>query len=456
MSLQLDDRLMFRDALDQVHGLDPNLRKTVGERFAGVRETIARLRAAGEYEFTALGEQAGLLRRLDDWVSSIRGRFDHLLVLGIGGSALGAKALLNALKGPAWNERDAASRGGQPTLTVLENVDPVTVQQTLERLDPRRTLVNVISKSGGTAETLAQYLIVRQWLEAALGALARDHLVITTDPEKGPLRAIARSEQITAFDVPPGVGGRYSVLSAVGLVPAALLGMDLAQLLAGARAAVSAAVADDLATNDAARFAAWQWQAQASRAANIQVLMPYSDRLRELAEWYRQLWAESLGKKLDRAGREVFRGPTPVGAVGTTDQHSQVQLFIEGPFDKTITFIRVLDTVELLAIPGRPGLGPDLAYLPGKHLGALLDAEFQATREALRSQGRMSMTLEIATVDAYHLGELMMFFQLAAGYAGVWYDVNPFDQPGVELGKVLTFKAMGKGNVNKEQTTSEK
>ena len=333
-----------------------------------MRAEIARLTATGEYGFLKLGKQPELLSRLAIWRESIRGRFDHLVVLGIGGSALGPKALLNALKPPAWNEWSAKERGGVPTLTVLENVDPVTVEQTLARLDPRRTLVNVISKSGGTAETLAQYLIVRQWLEQAVGETqAREHLVITTDPVKGALRAIARDEGITAFDVPPDVGGRFSVLTAVGLVPAAVLDMDIPALLAGAEAAVRAADGTELGENAAARYAAWQWQAQASRAANVQIVMPYSDRLKEFAEWYRQLWAESLGKKVDRAGREANRGPTPVGAVGATDQHSQVQLFIEGPYDKTITFIRVLDTVDRLAIPGRANLGAELSYLPGKH-----------------------------------------------------------------------------------------
>lgn len=445
MTLRYDDSLMFSAALDRVHGLDSALRASLATRFADVRTEVARRTAAGEYDFMKLGEQPALVKRLTDWQATLRGRFDHLLVLGIGGSALGAKALLNALKPTAWNERSNAERNGVPTLTVLENVDPVTVQDTLDRFDPRRTLVNVISKSGGTAETLAQYLIVRQWLEKGVGeTAAREHLVITTDPVKGALRAIARDEMITAFDVPPTVGGRFSVLTAVGLVPAAVLEMDVAGLLKGAEAAVRAADATDLAGNDAARYAAWQWQAQVSRAANVQVVMPYTDRLKEFAEWYRQLWAESLGKKVDRAGRDVFRGPTPVGAVGSTDQHSQVQLFIEGPFDKTITFVRVLDTAHLVSIPSRPKLGPELSYLPGKTLGALLDAEMLATREALRSQGRMTSTLEIDIVDAFHLGQLMMFFQVATGYAGVWYDVNPFNQPGVELGKVLTFKAMGR------------
>ena len=195
MTLRLDDRLMFRDALDNVHGLDPRLRDSLSERFGAVRAEVARSIAARESGFQSLGNQPALVDRLVSWAEARRGKFDHVLVLGIGGSALGAKALLNALKPPAWNERDSAARNGVPTLTVLENVDPVTIAATLARLDPLRTIVNVISKSGGTAETLAQYLVVRAWLEAALGdAGARQQLVFTTDPEKGALRAIARAD----------------------------------------------------------------------------------------------------------------------------------------------------------------------------------------------------------------------------------------------------------------------
>lgn len=445
MTLRLDDSLMTRDALDGIHGLDPALRASLAERFPSVQAEVRRRRQAGEYGFLGLGQQQENVARIQAWASAQQGKFDHVLLLGIGGSALGPKAMLSALKPPAWNEESRDRRDGWPTLTVLENVDPVSVTAALDRLDPRRTLVNVISKSGGTAETLAQYLIVRQWLDRSVGVeAARAHLVITTDPVKGALRVIASAEGITAFDVPPEVGGRFSVLTPVGLVPAALLGIDLGEMLAGAQEAVDEAEADTLAGNPAARWAALQHQAQATRAANVQVLMPYSDRLRDVAEWYRQLWAESLGKRVDRSGQEVHRGPTPVGAVGATDQHSQVQLFIEGPFDKTITFIRVKDTAGMLAIPSRANLGPEMSYLAGKSLGDLLDAEFVATREALRSQGRMSCTIELDTVDARHFGRLLMFFQIATGYAGIYYDVDPFDQPGVELGKVLTFKAMGR------------
>jgi glucose-6-phosphate isomerase len=180
--------------------------------------------------------------------------------------------------------------------------------------------------------------------------------------------------------------------------------------------------------------------------------MPYTDRLREFAEWYRQRWAESLGKRVDREGRPVHVGPTPVGAVGATDQHSQVQLFMEGPFDKVVTFVRIERFGVDLPIPspaatpqgGRFELPPDLAYLPGHSLGELLDAEYEATSAALAEMGRMSCTLTLAELTPATVGEAIMFFQLATGYAGVWYGIDPFDQPGVELGKRLTYAAMGR------------
>jgi glucose-6-phosphate isomerase len=325
-------------------------------------------------------------------------------------------------------------------------VDPTSVTAALERIDPRRVLVNVISKSGGTAETMAQYLVVRDWLEQALGSAAYRHLVFTTDPTRGALRELAQRDHIATLDVPPDVGGRFSVLSPVGLLPAALVGIDIDGLLEGARHALDRSESDELLQNPAALYAALHWEADRAHGARIHVLMPYTDRLRELAEWYRQLWAESLGKRLDREGRTVHFGPTPVGAVGATDQHSQVQLFMEGPYDKVISFVVVDDPGVDLKIPLPPGaeLPADLAYLPGHTLGELLRAEYEATSAALAQMGRMSCTLRFPDLAASTLGEALMFFQLATGYAGVWYGIDPFDQPGVELGKRLTFAAMGR------------
>ena len=441
---------LFQNALDGKHGLPRARLDELAERFPAVQAEVQERRGRGEYGFYDLIDQGATVKEIAGFAEGLGQAHDHVLVLGIGGSALGARALLGALRQPAWNELDDESREFFPRLTVLENVDPTSIAAALKRIDPRRVLVNVISKSGGTAETLAQYLVVRGWLEDALGGAATRHLVFTTDPERGVLRELASREGIATLSVPPAVGGRFSVLSPVGLLPAALVGIDIQQLLLGARDAVNRASAADLRQNPAALYAGLHWVADAALGARIHVLMPYTDRLREFAEWYRQLWAESLGKRVDRHGREVFTGPTPVGAVGVTDQHSQVQLFMEGPFDKVISFVVVEDLATDVAIPRRDSLPPDLAYLPGHSLGGLLRAEYDATSAALARAGRMNCTLKLPTLDSRTIGELIMFFQLATGYAGVWYGVDAFDQPGVELGKKLTYAAMGRPGYSSE------
>ena len=452
MTIRLEYGRILSDRLDGSHGLPRARLAELSGRFGAVRAEVTRRRAAGEYGFLALGEMTGEVRRISQFAETLGQAHDHVLVLGIGGSALGARALLTALRRPAWNEHSDEGRDFFPRLTILDNVDPTSVADALGRIDPRRVLVNVISKSGGTAETMAQYLVVRRWLDEALGPAAARHLVFTTDPEKGALRELSRRDGIAALDVPPPVGGRFSVLSPVGLLPAALVGIDIAGLLSGARAAVAAGEEPDLLKNPAALFAGLLHQADTELSARIHVLMPYSDRLRDLAEWFRQLWAESLGKRRDRTGREVFAGPTPVASVGATDQHSQVQLFAEGPFDKVITFLAVDDHGEDVAIPAATGLPADLAYLGGHTLGGLLRAEREATAAALASQGRMNATLRLPDLSPATIGELLMFFQVATGFAGAWYGVDPFDQPGVELGKILTYGAMGRSGFEDRRT----
>jgi glucose-6-phosphate isomerase len=449
---------MLKDALDGKHGLPRARLAELAGQFGRIQREVDERRQAGEYGFYKLGEQSPTVRQIKTFAEGLGQAHDHVLVLGIGGSALGTKALLNALRRPVWNEWDDEGREFFPRLTILENVDPTSVAAALQRIDPRRVLVNVISKSGGTAETMAQYLVIRGWLEGALGSAASRHLVFTTDPARGALRDLAQRERIATLDVPPEVGGRFSVLSPVGLLPAALVGIDIDGLLAGARHALKRAESNDLLRNPAALYAALHWAADTELGARIHVLMPYTDRLREFAEWYRQLWAESLGKRVDRKGRVVHAGPTPVSAVGATDQHSQVQLFMEGPFDKAITFVTVDDLGEDVPIPGGPdpsagsgqALPPDLAYLPGHTLGELLRSEYEATSEALAQMGRMSCTLSLPDLTPATVGEAIMFFQVATGYAGAWYGIDPFDQPGVELGKRLTYAALGRAGYEPE------
>ena len=442
---------MLIEKLDGQHGMSRARLQDLAQRFPAVIAEVETRRKQGEYGFYGLGDQTDVVKGILRFAEGVGQAYDHVLILGIGGSALGTKALVNALRPPAWNEMDDEAREYFPRITVLENVDPTSIAAALRRIDPRRVFVNVISKSGGTAETLAQYLVVRGWLDQALGPdAAVRHLAFTTDPARGPLRELAQRDGIAALDVPPDIGGRYSVLTPVGLLPAALVGIDIEALLRGARKALEDAAQPDLFRNSPGLYSALLWAADAWLGAKIHVLMPYSDRLRDFASWFVQLWAESLGKRVDRRSQPIYAGPTPVASVGATDQHSQVQLFMEGPFDKVVTFVRIEDPGEDVRIPHRPDLPEELSYLQGHTVGGLLNAEQEATSAALARMGRMNGLLEVPRLDAQAVGELIMFMQLATGFAGVWYGVNPFDQPGVELGKRLTFAAMGRPGFAKE------
>jgi glucose-6-phosphate isomerase len=324
-------------------------------------------------------------------------------------------------------------------------VDPGAVLDTVEHLDLRRTLFNVVSKSGSTAETMALYLVIEGRLIEEVGTeKAGEHFVFTTDPENGPLRSIAETEGIESLSIPGNVGGRFSVLSPVGLFPAALGGIDVVGLLAGAARADEYCRTPTLRENPAGLVATLLHTAHSESGASIHVMMPYSERLRSFSFWFQQLWAESLGKAHDRSGNVVHTGPTPLPAVGVTDQHAQVQLFIEGPLDKVVIFLAVTGAQRDMEIGKHRASIPSVGYLGGHTVGQLLDAERKATSEALRQNGRANMTLEIEGLDASTLGELFMFMSVATVYAGALYDVNPLDQPGVELGKRLTYGLMGR------------
>lgn len=443
--ISLDYGNMMSPRLDG-RGIEPDQLEGVRQRFGAIHADVRSRRDAGELGFYGLLDASTLVDQIQAFAEGPGQAFENVVVLGIGGSALGATALLHALRGPEWNERDAESRDHFPRLFVLDNVDPDTVAALLDRIDVRRTLFNVISKSGTTAETMAQYLVVRERLESTLDDPEgyRRHLLFTTDPERGVLRDIAGRESILTLPIPPSVGGRFSVLSAVGLLPAALVGIDIHALLQGARAMDERCGTDDLVRNPAGLFAALQWLADRERGAPIHVMMPYSDRLYSIADWYRQLWAESLGKRRGLDGEDVFTGPTPVKALGATDQHSQVQLYMEGPFDKTVTIMAVGERERDVTIPGLHQDVDALGYLGGHTLGELLDAERRATAAALARSGRMNMTLTLPRIDERALGQLMMMLQVATVYAGALYEVDPLDQPGVELGKQLTYGLMGR------------
>jgi glucose-6-phosphate isomerase len=442
---------ILRPRLDGSEGVDPDRLAPGGElatRFATALRELRQREEAGELGFLELPDNETLSRQVLEVADSFGQWFENLVVVGIGGSSLGGRAVAEALLGPHWNEDSDEARDHFPRLYFLENADPDSTAALLDRLDLRRTLFNVVSKSGGTAETLAQFMVIEEALKAELGEEGvRGHLLFTTDPEEGALRALAREREIPALPVPPNVGGRFSVLSPVGLLPAAATGVDVEALLNGAREMRDRCLNPDLSRNPAGLLAVLLHAADTDLGRSVHVFMPYADRLRALALWYQQLWGESLGKRLPEGGREAGVGPTPLPALGAVDQHSLLQLLMEGPQDKVVVFLRVARRERPLAIPRTHQDKAALAYLGGHTLEELLDTELRATVEALRLEGRPSLTLEVEALDAHALGALFMLWQVTTVLAGSLYGVNPLNQPGVELGKGLTSGLLGREGI---------
>lgn len=433
------------------HGLDPDVLARGGDLAAAIAANTARLassRGKGwerwrELPFDPMRTEH--LSAVRAQVDRCRGKFDNLVVLGIGGSALGNIALQAALNPATYN---LGSSRQTPRLFVIDNVDPMAFGSVLDFCQScpgglSKTLFNVISKSGETAETAAQFMIIRDALKKALGPAYGQNIVAVTAPAKGTMRRICDAEKFATLPVPDGVGGRFSVLSPVGLFSAAMCGIDIAALLDGAAEMDKACSNPDLDRNPAAMLAALLVELGQTKGKSNHVLMPYSNSLYLLADWYRQLWAESLGKQKNRQGLDVFAGFTPIKALGTTDQHSQVQLYREGPNDKVIGLVEVETFDRDTGIPG--GLGVEaLQYLEGKTLGELLNAEKLATEFALCESQRPNYTIRFPRIDAHHVGQFINLWQIATAYAGLLLDIDAYDQPAVELGKQATFGLMGR------------
>lgn len=442
-------KLYYKNVLTDVvgpeHGLTPAELKSHEDRIARIVTEINQQVEAGKLPYRRLPYDQAMLERTRDVAEDMRDGFENLVVLGIGGSALGNIALQTALNHPYYNLLPPERRSG-PRLFVMDNVDPVQFEGLLEFLgeDLGKTLFNVVSKSGETAETASQFLIVRNLIRSRLGQgkLSR-HIVVTTDPKSGTLREIAQQDGYITLQVPPGVGGRYSVLSQVGLFSAALCRIDIDGLMAGARDMDKRVSRSALFENPAALFALIQYLFY-GKGKSLSVMMPYSYQLKDLADWFRQLWAESLGKDRTLDGKPAEIGPTPVKALGTTDQHSQVQLYREGPNNKVFTFLEVEKFEKECPIPRELDHVESIAYLGGKTLAQLITNEKIGTEYALLASRRPCLSVVFPEVSAYCIGQFIYMLEMATSIAGALLNLNPYDQPAVELGKQATFALMEK------------
>jgi glucose-6-phosphate isomerase len=442
--LTIDYRNAMAETVGPTDGVTDAMLDEMAPIIAEQHDRLIAEHAAGRQRWMDLPSDTALAAAIVDYAAEARERYRDFILVGIGGSSLGAIATVQALANPFRNLLPPNTRGG-PRFFVLDNPDPEKVAATLETVDLASTLVNVVTKSGQTAETMANFLVVRQALEAAVGVeQARQQIVATTDPGEGLLRMLADQEGYRTFPVPPGVDGRMTVLSAVGMLPAALCGCDIDRLLAGARAMRSRTASGDVRVNPAYLLAALCILADTRLGKSILVTMPYADALFGLSDWFRQLWAESLGKRLSLDNEVVFSGQTPIKALGAIDQHSQIQLYTEGPNDKLISLIAVEDYRADVTITNVPAGIPDLNYLQTAELGQLLQREQLATAWALTQAQRPNFTIRVPTIDAGIIGELFYLYELQTVMGGALLNVNPFGQPGVEAGKNATYALMGR------------
>jgi glucose-6-phosphate isomerase len=433
--------LNFSNLMEDVIGVN-GLSKGVIENFRDKAENANKQiqdRAWPELAFIDLLSQD--TSTIKSTAAHVRKTSENFLILGIGGSALGPRAILEAMS-PFHNLRK------KPRVFIYDNVDPRTLKHIISLVDLKTTSVNVISKSGSTAETAASFMILWNKMKKVLGREASNRFIVTTDPEKGNLRKIVNEEGLRSLIIPQGVGGRYSVLSSVGLLLAEVIGIDSDEMLRGALDIHKRCSESELWQNPAYLFGALLYLMDKEKHRTINIMVPYADSLKPFSEWFCQLWAESLGKE--------NKGLTPYPSLGTTDQHSQLQLWTEGPQDKVIIFIRINEYGVDIKIPdifkGTEGFN----YLSGHTLSELIKAEEEATELALAKAGRPNMTITIPRIDAYHLGQLFHFFELATAFTGSLYGINPFNQPGVEEGKNLTYGMMGKKGFEAKRKEVEK
>jgi len=430
ISISIEELNSYKKKAQEIHSKVIKIRKNGGLPF---------------YELPYRKEEVELVKKTTEEIRSEMGEhFENFLVIGIGGSSLGGIALFRALTHPYHNLLSPERRKA-PRIFFAENIDPDMINGLFDILDPQKTVINIITKSGSTAESIANFLLLQKFMVEKIGEEQfKKQVVATTDPKKGNLRKIAEESGLRTLPVPEGVGGRFSVLSPVGLFPGYIAGIDIDSLLEGAAHMDGRCKKDDIFKNPAYLNAIIHYHLHTKRGVNIAVLMPYSESLAEISLWYRQLLAESLGKKYSLSGEVVYAGQTPVKAVGAQDQHSQIQLYREGPFDKIITILKVESFKNFLNIPTLYKKHEGISYLGGHTLNELLDAEERATILALVKSGRPVIEISLPEINPYTVGQIFYLYEVQTVFAGYLYNVNPLDQPGVEAGKNYTYGLLGR------------
>ncbi|MFH0924251.1 MAG: glucose-6-phosphate isomerase [bacterium] len=456
MHLQFDYTNTLAKTIGNENGISEEDLHALETKGKDIDHKLKEERKNGKLPFFDLPYQDDLVKEIKEHTEELR-QFENFVVIGIGGSALGPIATHTALNHPHYNALSKDGRHGCPTIFFPDNIDPDQLKGLLDIIDLKKTCFNIITKSGNTAETMANFMIIKQLLVEQLGNKNyAQNLIITTDPKKGVLREIAEKEDIKNFAIPKGVGGRFSIFTSVGLLPAAVTGIDISELLAGAAYMDKLCQESDIWRNPAYLNACLHYLADTKKEKSISVMMPYAFHLKDVADWYRQLWAESLGKKFSLNNQIINVGQTPIKALGATDQHSQVQLYMEGPNDKIITFLGVERYKSEVNIPKIYDNYESISYLGGHSLNELLKAEQQATEIALTKNQRPNCIITVPEINPFTIGALFYMFEVQTAFAGGLYNINPFDQPGVEEGKKATYALMGRKGYEEKRKELEK
>ncbi|MFC1588169.1 glucose-6-phosphate isomerase [Planctomycetota bacterium] len=439
--LKLDMSNIFTSSVGAGNGLDEAEFEEALSRYSDIAETVERERKEGDlHQYLYLPYDTDLAAEVKKCATSHPCK--HFVVLGIGGSALGPSMLQQALQSP---------KDPQTAIHIADNIDPDGIYRLLDELPLKDTVFNIITKSGGTAETIATAMIFLSALKQQAGSDWPKQVIVTTGQNK--LRTWAEAQGLALLPVPDKIGGRFSVLTSVGLLAAVYMGIDVAKLLTGAQKLDNYARTRPADENAVFLYALAMFLLNTQKGKHQLVMMPYANRLYSFADWFRQLWAESLGKIRKSSGEKCFIGQTPIKALGATDQHSQIQLYVEGPADKVLTFLRVENFQQDCPIP--VDVMEDIAefdYLRSKNLAALLHAEQLGTQIALQKAGRPNCTLHLERIDEEIMGMMIIFFELATTYSGMMYGINTYDQPGVEAGKIAAYALLDRQGYEDSKT----
>lgn len=469
--IRFDFNNLFGVSIGNEHGVQEGDIREMQDRIRQAQEHLVKVIADSRnrvklgLEWTQLPLQdKKIIKSIQALGREISDRYDNAIFLGIGGSYLGLKAAQDALCVPYYNEFPSVRKGRPRIYFEGNNLDPETLNALLKNLNPKKTFVVVISKSGETTETKAAFMVVEEWLKKNVGKKYGRQVAAITDPESGNLRKIVNKEQANdplsfrSLPLLKGVGGRYSELN-MGLLHLAVIGVDIQEVLDGAKAMARRCSQEDLFKNPAFLYAVLHTILYRKYAKPLAILMPFSETLKSTADWYVQLLAESLGKKYARKvlvtsdGKEdwekdpahiVNAGRTPISARGTNDLHSIQQNNIEGENNKVVTFIRVEEFRNDVKIPGKEDI------LAGRRYSELIKLAQEATEWALVRESRPNCTIIMPEVSPYCWGGLLFFFELATAFEGELLDVNAFDQPGVEGYKNYVYFKLNKQGMPSE------